>query len=171
MAVVTGTAQLSVGFNQTVTSGLINTQTLPASISATSQYTNGTGASMVDLVYAKQLTLLASTPQTLDLTSLTDLSGATVNFARIRELVIQVVTTTSGYTVTVGAAAANPWAALWGTTGTMVIPAGSIFRVSEPNLLSTAGLVTSGTSKNLKLDPGANQVVINLMIVGGSAAS
>jgi len=172
MAAVTGTAQLVAGFNQTVTSGLITTQTLPASISLTTQYANGTGAGAIDLIYARQIALVASTPQTLDLTALTDLSGATVNFARVRELVVQVVTTTSAFNVTLGAAAANPWTPLWGTTGTDTVFAGSIRYFTDPTSIgSGVGAVTSGTSKNLKLDPGSNNVTINLLIAGCSAVS
>lgn len=172
MAVVTGTAQLVAGFNQTVTSGLITTQTLPASISLTTQYTNGTGAGAINLVYAKQIALVASTPQTLDLSALTALDGSSVNFARVRELVIQVVTATSAFNVTVGAAASNPWAPFWGTTGTDVVFAGSIRYFTDPTSVGAGvGAVTSGTSKALKLDPGSNNVTINLMIVGCTAVS
>ena len=172
MAVVTGTSQLTAGVNQTVTSGLINTQTLPASVSKTTQFTNGTGAGAYDLAYAKQLTFVASTPQTLDLTAIVDLSGATVNMARIREIVIQVVTTTVDFNLTVGAAAANPWAAIWGTTGTHVVMAGSTLYISDPTTVGSGkGLVTSGTSKNLKLDPGSNAMVVNVLISACSAVS
>lgn len=172
MAVVAGTAQLNAGFNQTVTSGLINTQTLPASIAVTTQYGNGTGAGQIDLLYARQLTFAVSTPQTLDLTAIIDLAGATVNFARIRELIIQVVTTTSGVKLTAGAAASDPWAALWGTTGTNIIPAGTTYRFSDPTSVgSGVGAVTSGTSTDLKLDPGAAIQTVNILIAGCSAVS
>lgn len=172
MAVVTGTTQLNVGFNQVVSSGLVNTWTLPASVNKTTQYTNGTGAGMVDLVYAKQLTFVASTPQTLDLTAIVDLSGATVNMARIREIEIQVVTATVDFNLTLGAAASNPWAPIWGTTGTHSVMAGAYFYYSDPNTVGSGkGLVTSGTSKNLKLDPGSNIIVCNVIIAGCSAVS
>lgn len=172
MAVVAGNSQFVTGFNQTVTSGLIQTQTLPAGINLTTQYTNGTGAGQINLLYAKQLTFVASTPQTLDLTALTDLSGATVNFARVRELVVQVVTTTSGEELTMGAAVADPWAPLWGTTGTMIVPTGTIFHFSDPSSVGSGiGAVTSGTSSDLKLDPGAVVMVVNVIIAGCTAVS
>lgn len=172
MAVVTGTVQLVTGFNQTVTSGLVTTQTLPASISLTTQYANGTGAGQINLIYAKQIALVASTPQTLDFTSLLDLSGATVNFARVRELVVQVVTVTSAFNVILGAAAANPLAAFWGTTGTDTVFAGSIRYFTDPTSVGAGvGAVTSGTSKNVKFDPGSNNVTINLLIAGCTAVS
>lgn len=172
MAVVTGSSQIIASFNQTVTTGLIQTQTLPAGISLSSQYTNGTGANQIDLVYAKQLTFAVSTPQTLDLTAIVDLSGATVNMARVREIVIQVVTATSGYKLTAGAAAADPWAPIWGTTGTNVVFAGSTYRFSDPTSIGGGvGAVTSGTSSDLKLDPGAAIMVCNVLIAGCSAVS
>jgi hypothetical protein len=172
MAVVTGTAQLVAGFNQTNSTGLITTQTLPASISLTTQYTNGTGAGAINLIYAKQIALVASTPQTLDLTTLTDLSGATVSFARIRELVVQVVTTTAGFNVTLGNAAATSFAAFWGAAGTDTVFAGAIRYFTDPTSVGVGvGAVTSGTSKSLKLDPGSNNVTINLLIAGCTAVS
>jgi hypothetical protein len=171
MAVVAGTAALTSGFNQTISSGVVTAQTIPASISLTTQYANGTAAGKVDLIHAKQYTL-AGSATTIDLTSLLDLSGATVNFARIRDLVVQVVTATVDFNVTLGNAASNSWAALWGATGTHVVPAGSIFYVTDPTTVGASkGLVTSGTSKSLKLDPGANTVVVNLIIAGCSAVS
>ena len=115
MAVVAGTATVTSGFNQTVSSGVVTTQTIPASVSLTTQYANGTGAGKVDLIHARQLTL-AGSATTLDLTALTDLSGAAANFARVRELVVQVVTATGGFDLTLGNAASNAWAAFWGAT-------------------------------------------------------
>lgn len=172
MAIVAGTVQLVTGFNQTVTSGLVTTQTLPASISLTTQYANGTGAGQVNLIYAKQIALVASTPQTLDLTALLDLSGATVNFARVRELVVQVVTATSAFNAILGNAASNAWAPFWGATGTDTVFAGSIRYFTDPTSVGAGvGAVTSGTSKNLKLDPGSNNVTINLLIAGCTAVS
>jgi hypothetical protein len=61
--VVAGTDSLSAGFNQTVSTGVVTTQTIPASISLSTSYTNGTAAGKIDALYAKQLTL-AATPTT-----------------------------------------------------------------------------------------------------------
>lgn len=171
MANVGGTAQLSAGFNQTVTSGVITSQTIPASIALTTQYQNGTGAGAVDLIYARQLTL-AATPTTLDLTTLTDLSGAAASFARVREFAVQVVDTTTTHVVTLGNAASNAWAPIWGATGTNLVAAGSIYHVTDPTSVgSGVGYVVGASSKNLKIDPGSNTVVVNILIVGCSALS
>lgn len=172
MAVIGGTSQLSAGFNQTISSGVITSQTIPASIALTTQYANGTGAGQVDLIYAKQLTFVASTPQTLDLTALTDLGGGAVNFARVRELVIQIVTTTAGFNLTLGDAAANAWAPFWGPTGTDIVMAGSIRYFTDPTSVGVGvGAVVGSSSKVLKLDPGSNALVCNILIVGCSAVS
>lgn len=172
MATIGGTSQLSAGFNQTVTASVITTQTIPASIALTTQYKNGTAAGSVDLIYARQLSLVASTPQTLDLTNLTDLAGGAVNFARVRELAVQVVDTTAGHDINLGDAASNAWAAFWGATGTCTVHAGTILYRTDPTSVgSGVGAVVTSSSKNLKIDPGSNNVTINLLIVGCSAVS
>ncbi len=172
MAVVAGTAQLNAGFNQTVTSGLINTQTLPASIAVTTQYSNGTGAGQIDLLYARQLTFAVSTPQTLDLTAITDLAGATVNFARIRELIIQVVTTTSGVKLTAGPQPLTRGPHSGGPRGrTSSRPGPPTASRTQRQLGRESGPVTSGTSTDLKLDPGAAIQIVNILIAGCSAVS
>lgn len=173
MAVIAGTGTISVGFNQTVSTGVVQAQTIPAGISLTTQYGNGTAAGKVDLIYAKQLTFVASTPQTLDLSALTDLSGAAANFARVREFLIQILTGTAGFDLTVGSAASNAWAALLGATGTTKAFAGIItYLLSDPvSIGAGVGAVVSGTSKNIKLDPGANALTANIIICGCSAVS
>jgi hypothetical protein len=172
MGVVTGTSAVSGGFNQVVSSGLVQNQTLPASVALTTQYTNGTGAGMIDLLYAKRLTFVASTPQTIDLNSIATIDGATSAFVRVREFILRVVTTTVDFNMTIGAAASNAWAPLWGATGTQVVMAGSIFYFTDPTTVGASkGAIVGGSSKNVKLDPGGNIVVIDLIIAGCSAAS
>lgn len=175
MAVVSGSVTLNAGFTQVVSSGVVTTQNLAVSVPQNLTYANGTGAGQVDLIYAKQLSL-AGSATTLDLTALTDLSGASINFARVRELIIQNLATTSTYTVTVGAAASNAWTGILGTTtSTLIIPpsAGNgLFRFSDYSSTgASTGAVVSGTSKSLKLDPGANTISINIVILGCSATS
>jgi hypothetical protein len=172
MAVVIGTSTLSGGFNQTVSTGLVQSQTLAAGIALTTQYTNGTGAGQVDLLYAKRLTFVASTPQTLDLNALPTIDGATSAFVRIREFYARLVTLTVDFNAIFGGAAANPWAAKWGTTGLDTLMAGSILAFSDPTTVGASkGYIVSGTSKNVKIDPGGNVIVLDLIIAGCSAAS
>jgi hypothetical protein len=172
MAVVTGTSTLNGGFNQAVSSGLVQPQILSAAINLTTQYTNGTGAGQIDLLYAKRLTFVASTPQTPDLNAMPTIDGATSAFVRIREFYARLVTLTVDFNAIFGGAAANPWAALWGTTGLHTLMAGSVFALSDPTTVGASkGYIVSGTSKNLKIDPGGNVIVLDLIIAGCSAAS
>lgn len=173
MAVVNGNLNVSASFSQTVTAGLVTPQNLGANASQNLPYGNGTGANQIDLIHAKAYSLVASTPQTIDLTSLPDLSGVTVNMARVREILCWITDTALSHTVVLGAAASNPFAAFWGTTGLQTIyPGSAVYRFSDPTSVgSGVGAVTSGTNKSLKIDPGSNNVVFNLVILGCSAVS
>lgn len=168
MATVTGTRSLAATFTHLVSTGVITPQKLAAGISVELAYaTSGTGAGQGDLLYAKQLTL-AATPTTLDLTALPDVSGATVNFARVREHGVQVVTTTSGRAVILGGAATNPWAHVNG----VIVPAGGVVYFADPSSVGSGiGAVVTATSKSYKLDPGANSIVVNVLFLGASAVS
>lgn len=170
MAVVTGSVKTQTTFTQTP-SNLPGTVT-PATIGQTFTTTlgNATTADNVDLKYTTTLTFTASTAQTLDLTALTDIYGGTVNFARIRTMTLKQKSTTDGATLTLGAAAANPWAAIWGTTGTHIMQASTSTNdagliITAPN---TTGYVTSGSSKNLKLLPSAHAFSVDIEITGAS---
>ncbi len=172
MGVVTGTSTVNGGFNQVVSTGLVQSQTLPAGLSLTTQYTNGTGAGQIDLLYAKRLTFAVSTTQTIDLNALATIDGATSAFVRVREFIVRVVTTTVDFNLTIGNAAANPWAAVWGTTGLNVVMAGSILYVTDPTTVGASkGMIISGTSKNVMFDPGAHVLIADVIIAGCSAAS
>jgi hypothetical protein len=166
MAVVTGKSTLSVGFAQLVTAGVVSPQSIPATIApGTVYYTaSGTGARQVDRIHAVQYTLAAA-PLDLDLTALPNLSGLVEGFARVREIMWQVL---SGGPLTTGGGASNPWAPAGSGA---VTPVGVIRHLSDP--LSTGagnGLVVTSTSRTIRLDPGAATVVVNLLIAGCSAA-
>jgi hypothetical protein len=169
--VVAGTDALTAGFNQTVSTGVVTTQTIPASINLSTSYTNGTAAGKIDALYAKQLTL-AATPTTLDLQALPDLTGTNQVLLRVREIIIQVVTATVDFNVTLGNAASNAFSAIWGATGTNVVMAGSIYHITDPTTVGSGkGYIVDATHKNLKLDPGSNSVVVNIIIAGCTAVS
>lgn len=179
MAVVSGPLNIGANFTQTITSGVITSQYIPANINWNYTFTNGTGTGAVDLCYAKQLSL-AGTATTLDLTSLADLGGSTVSFARVRLFVVQNLATTAAYTVTVGAAASNQWTGFLGTTTSTVVLQPNVGATANQSLLlfldpystgATTGAYVDGTHKSLKLDPGANTISVNVLILGCSAAS
>lgn len=170
--VVSGTATTNLSFQESVTTGVLATQNIPLPITQTISYTNGTGAKAVDTIFGKQVALVASTPQTFDLSNLVDPAGNTVNFARVRVFAVQVVTTTANFNCNVYKGASNGWSLLPASTGPITVPAnGGIFVIQDPNSTGGgSGYVTGGTSKTFTLDPGANAVTVNLIVVGGSSA-
>lgn len=171
MSVITGNVTLTAGFTEQVTAGVVTTQNLPATVTQQVSYANGTAANQCDLIHAVKYTLAASAT-TIDLTAVPDLAGATINFARVREILCWISDTTLSHTVALGNAAATPFAAFWGATGIQTVyPGGAVYRWADPTSTGAGvGAVVSGTSKSLKLDPGSNTVVLNLIILGCSAA-
>ena len=169
--VVVGNVTRNLSFTESVTTGVLATQNIPVPITQSVAYTNGTGIRAVDTIYGKQLTLAATTT-TLDLTSLTDPAGNTVNFARVREFSVQVVTPTVGYSVSIYKGASNGWSFLPASTGPIIVqPNGGMFGMSDATSTGgSAGYLVSGSSKMVVLDPGSNTIIINIIIVGGSAA-
>ena len=168
--VVTGNVSLNAAFVESVSSGVVVPYSIPATISSNLSYTNGTASNQVDTIYAKQLTLAGATT-TIDLTSLTDPAGVSVNFARVREFIVVNTSTTAGFDVKVESGASNGWAPLPASTDPLFCRYSAYIHISDP--VSTGGSngnVTSGTSKTVTFDPGANTVIINVLIVGGSAA-
>ena len=175
-----GTVVQQLSFTEVITAGVISTLNLPAILNDNFTYGNGTSAGNVDYIYAKSLSL-AGSATTLDLTSLTDLNGGSVNFARVRELVIVNLATTAAYTVTAEPGVSNPWTTgPWGTsTSTTIIPTNvgatgnySFFRfVDRYTVGATTGAYVDGTHKTIKLDPGANTISVYVLILGCSAVS
>lgn len=172
MATVTGSISTQTLMQQTsstvpgTVTPLSNSQSLKCTLS-----TSGTAADQVDLKYSTTLTFSASTAQTLDLTSLTDVYGGAINFARVRTITIKMKSTTDGATLTIGNAASNAWAAILGATGTLIMQAStstndSMLVLTAPN---TTGWATSGSSKSLKLLPSAHAFSVDIEITGCSA--
>ena len=144
---------------------------IPATISSNLSYANGTASNQVDTIYAKTITLAATT-QTIDLTSLTDPAGNSINFARVREFIIVNTATSASFDLKVEAGASN---------GVIFLPPaanflsarnnGGTLRISDP--VSTGGgngNVIGATTKTVTFDSGANSITFLVLIVGGSAA-
>lgn len=175
---------LNISLSQVISSGVITGYNVPAALTMLMNFGGGTAAGKADTVHAKLYTL-AATPTTIDLTSLLDLSGASVTFARVRLLAAWVTTLTAGYLVTMSPGASNGLAALTGASGAPIIPAGFQYTDVNANVSTIPGLllfqdwasvgsngfVVDSTHKTLKFDPGANTVSMGLLIIGGSAAS
>ena len=118
------------------------------------------------LLYA----LAASTPQTLDLTTLQDPHGNALTVTRSRYIAFKLLSSTDGQTVKVGNYGSNDFLGFVSSGGTVTVYPSTAnndgFTVfSAPN---TTGMAVDGTHKNLKLDPGSTAASL-LVIVGTSS--
>lgn len=170
MASVTASIKTSTVSTETATlPGTVTNLTVNQNFNANFQ-ASGVAADQINLNYVATLSL-AATPTTLDLTALTDRYGNAVNFARVRSLTIKNKSQTDSQTVTVSPGGTNGWTALLGTGSTLIVQPSSSLNdagviLTAPN---TTGWVVSGTTKTLKLDPGANTIAVDIEINGCNA--
>lgn len=172
MANVTGAVKATVNASQTPSTGFLSGTPLGIQDALNFAFrAAGTAADQCDLCHAKTYSFVASTPQTIDLTALTDILGGAVAFARIRAILIRVKSTTDAATLTVGNAASNAWSALLGATGTVALrgstssnDGGCLFLA--PN---TTGWVVDSTHKSLLMTPSAHAFDVDVVILGCSA--
>lgn len=128
---------------------------------------SGTGANLADVVYADTRTLAASANESLDLNALTDPEGLTVNFAKIKAILIKAAAGNTN-NVVVGDGASTPFLGpLGGTTPTIAIPPGGFMFLGAP----VAGWAsTTGVADLLKIanSGGTTGVTFTLMLIGCS---
>ncbi len=181
MAVVIGNSTLSLSATQTLTTGLTATvkptgaMTFGAGGSGAA-YTNGTGAGQIDLMYSRQLTFVASTLQTIDLTALPDMGIPVVNqnLARVREFWLEIVDIVLTHTLNVAQGASNGWAFLPPiANGLTAMPGGrGGIVLSDPDSVGAGvGMVVDSSHKTVTMTPGAYVLICNLTILGCSAVS
>lgn len=179
MATVGGELQVRLRSSQSLTS-LPIPQDLIQALDQTVNWSSGTGSGQFDLLHVKVYSLAGAT-QTIDLTSLVDLSGATVNMARIRAMAVLNLATASGYNLTVDTTGSNGFKGFGGASGAKRTVYANLSATSAPyncdlcvdaySVGGAVGAVTSGTSKNVVLDPGANTFTAWVFILGCSATS
>lgn len=178
MANVTGSAQVNASFNQIITSGVVQALNLAAPVYRLANYTTtGSGASQVNTIYARQLTLSAAAT-TVDFLSAPDLNGSSTSFARIRELIVQ----------NLGSADIRVYAN--STSGVNWLPAGSasalfaraansassglggVIQISDPLTVgSGSGNVITASGSKIVFDPGAASTTVNVIVVGTNSVS
>lgn len=164
--VVTGNMTFNASFAETATA--LSTYSIPLSISSNTAYINGTSSGQVDTVYAKTITLAATT-QTIDLTSLVDPAGNSINFARVREFVVANNDPTAGHDLKVEAGASNGWAVLPPLATPAYARYSGSLKYSDPKSTGAGnGNLVSSTSKTITFDSGANTITFSLLIVGSS---
>jgi hypothetical protein len=148
--------QLASGFNKPV-----NVDIPQSGVSTT--WAAGTGAGQVNLGWADQRTLVA-TSVTLDVSALaaaaTNTGAAT--FAALKGVLIRNESTSTG-NLTIGNAASvqAPFNGVGGTE-TVVLKPGGEYLFTDP---SAAGQVVT-TNKNLKLDAGASTCLVTTVLIG-----
>lgn len=176
---VTGSSSVTSGFGETSTASLVGGgASYDAKEIASNQYGSGTGANQVDRMYTFSGTIAASTPLVIDLTSFTDpLTGATGQaMARARHIQVQNLETNDTHVLLMGYATttANAWTGLLSNPGQINIRPGTlnntllgpgVFQADAP---SVTGWLVGGSSKLLQFDPGANAILVKIIITGCS---
>jgi hypothetical protein len=130
---------------------------------------SGTGANQADRIFHDQRTLAASATEDLNLAgSLVDKFGATITFARIKEIKVYALrTNTNNVNVTRPAANGVPIFLAAGD-GMPVLPGGLLHWIA-PNAAAIA--VTAGTGDLLTFtnSAGSTEVTYDVIIIGASA--
>ena len=171
-ASITGSSNPSPSFSYTPSAGFLAAQQLQITKTVQANFrASGVLLDQCDTLYANTLTFTASTPQTLDLTSLTDILGNSISFARVRYLLIRINSTTDGQVLLCGNSVTNEWDAFVSAAGTFTVYPSTANNAGftvfcAPN--STGAPVTS-SHKTLKLDPGSNAFTVDVMIAGCSS--
>lgn len=125
----------------------------------------GTGPNQWQKCAYWQGSLAASTPVTIDLTTIKLVDGG-VGFAHVREIIINNGATNGTFKLLLGDSGANGFKAPFDgvVTGKVAVMPGLPTVLS--NWLATSGWTVDATNKDLKLDPGANAVPVILWIKG-----
>jgi hypothetical protein len=136
-------------------------------VSLSSFLPSGTGANQLDRVYSDSSTPVGS-PDTLDLlgTLSSLLTGATISFVTLNGIIIRNKSTTSTEVLSIGGGS-NPVAGLWGAGGDLIkIGPGGVFMWWDP----VDGITpVAGTGDILQIDPGADTIAYDVLLVGQSA--
>jgi hypothetical protein len=173
--VVTGQLTFNFQATQVDSSGLVNPITASGGIqypSSLGNFLNATGAAnSIDTLYSAQLTMAGAATH-VNLHAATDILGNAVVFARVRGWAVYVTTLTAAFLLNVYTRTGTDplvWLPVT-TSGALWVPPGGLGCVTDPISTSTNGFVVSSTSYDFTLDPGANTVVANVLIIGNSAA-
>lgn len=120
-------------------------------------FTSGSGDNQADRLFIDAGKTLTATPESYELDALTDIYGDTISLAKVRFIIIESLTLTSGYILTLS----GDWVTGTGMA-TGVYPGGVSMLVAPVDGIP----VTGGSVDTLTLSPGANQVKYNLIIGG-----
>lgn len=168
---VTGSTRITSAAALVQSTGPLANQPVPIDNTINASFAAGTAADLVDLAYAATLSFTASTPQDLDLTSLTNIFGAAVNFARVRSILIKPLGTTNGALLTLSPHATNGWTNFLGASSALKLHMATSTNEAGCCLVApnTTGWAVSGTNKVLTLTPSAHAFDVDIEIKGCSA--
>jgi hypothetical protein len=132
---------------------------------------DGTADDQADKVWHDSRTLASGASDDLDLTALTNTifgSTVTIDFVRIKAILIVNTATTAGEDLTVGGAAAQEWTAWVAAAGDKVrVPADSCLLITNKK---TGWTVTDGASDTLRItNTGAGSITYKIAMLGTSA--
>lgn len=126
---------------------------------------DGTGTDKGDKQWHDQRTVAASTNDDIELDAVVDAFGDALAVAKVKMLFIKNNSTTQ--TLTVGAAATNPWQGPFGATNDTIAvpPSGCLV------LFNGAGwTVTSGSADQLRIANGAGSAAVYDIVLWGASA-
>jgi hypothetical protein len=166
-------SKLTVSVTADLTSQLdLSLASAPMTKVYTAILTSGLAAGMADRVFHDNRTLTASSSENLDLNGggLLDPLGGSFSIVKVKGILVAAAVGNTN-DVIVGNAAATPWSALLGATGTITLKPGACFIALAGQADSNAYAVGAGATDVLKvLNGGAGtSVSYDIIIVGTSA--
>lgn len=160
---------LAVGGVYSKTTDLLTNQAAIAFPQHKNDFTFGTGASQVDLMFTDTRTVAASTTEDLDVAAggLTDAFGTTFTLAELKVLIVCAASTNTNNVVLGGDANSVPFLSAAATT--ISIKPGGCFSFTDPSAGGIA--VTAGTGDIIQVaNSGAGTTVTYDIIVMGSSS-
>lgn len=171
------TASINFNFNafQTQTTGNLNSagSTLGELITFAKNYLNSVGVNYgVDQIYAKQLTLAATTTTLHFQTSTaTDPFGGTLAMLRVRDIIVQNTNTTLSQFLKVYVPASNALTFLPPVASYIPVQPGGLLWLNDPlSFGGGVGQVCGATTDGLTFDSGAFTIVFNVLVIGNGTA-
>ena len=140
------------------------TTLLKSDLTRTKTYTSGTGANQINAAWTDTITILTTADTTLDLTALAGGAFGTVAFSKVKEIIIQVATATTGYRILVGGAAENQFSGHLADASDIIrVDAAGQLHLSSP----VDGYTVDATHSDLKIEnPSGGSVVLDITILG-----
>jgi hypothetical protein len=162
------TLSASVKGNYTGGNALVNAVAAGLNLSRVETYVTGSGVDGADTLYTQEINIAASSSETLDLATLTDPIGDSIDFARIKAIII-LADVANTNDIVLGGGASNPFLGpLGGTTPTIATEPGGLTLLM--NRTATAWAVNGSTAHTIKLTNSSSGTGVTgqLIIIGAA---